>query len=260
MSRYLANIWRYRFFWLSLVKMDLCGRYRGSVLGLGWSLLHPIAMTAILCLVFRQAFHAELHRYAPFVLTGLACWHYLVNVTLQGCQCFRTAERYIRQHPAPMAIYPLRTALGASVHFLLALAIALVLAWCLRGFGNLAVLWCLVPAVGLLCVLGMSVAVVAGLVNVYFRDTRHICEVGIPLLFYTTPVMYEAKLLAGMPLGWLLDYHPLAAVLRLFRDPIIEATVPTARTFGVVGVTVLAATALATLCLMRLERKLVFAL
>ena len=99
MRRYLATIWRCRYFWLSLVKMDLRTRYRRSILGLGWSLLHPIAMTAILCLVFAGLFHADIRDYVPYVLAGFACWNYILSVTLQGCQCFYQGEMYIRQFP-----------------------------------------------------------------------------------------------------------------------------------------------------------------
>src|SRR5208283_3346002 len=98
MGTYLADIWRCRYFWLSLVKMDLRTRYRRSVLGLGWSLLHPIAMTTILCIVFQRIFHVDLRDYAPRVLSGLTFWNYLVSVTILGCQCFFHGEAYIRQH------------------------------------------------------------------------------------------------------------------------------------------------------------------
>ena len=54
MVNYLSEIWRCRFFWLHLVKMDLRTRYRRSILGLGWSLLHPLAMMTILCLAFHK--------------------------------------------------------------------------------------------------------------------------------------------------------------------------------------------------------------
>ena len=57
---YLAAIWRCRYFWLSLVKMDPRTRYRGSALGIGWSPLHPIAMTIILCTVFGRLFDTDL--------------------------------------------------------------------------------------------------------------------------------------------------------------------------------------------------------
>ena len=56
MVGYLSAMWRCRYFWMSLVKIDLRTRYRRSVIGLGWSLLRPLLMTTIMCLVFRRIF------------------------------------------------------------------------------------------------------------------------------------------------------------------------------------------------------------
>ena len=56
MLAYCSAIWRCRYFWLSLVKLDLRSRYRGSLLGLGWSLAHPLAMTAIFFGIFCKLF------------------------------------------------------------------------------------------------------------------------------------------------------------------------------------------------------------
>src|SRR5437016_4084008 len=147
MKSYLAEIWHCRYFWLTLVKMDLRTRYRRSLLGMGWSLLQPIAMTAILCTVFRTLLHVEIREYAPFLLAGMATWTYILTSTTNGCQCFFQGESYIRQYPAPFAIYPLRTALGTTVHFLLALSVTLVLSWYCKGFGNLLSLLSLIPAI-----------------------------------------------------------------------------------------------------------------
>ena len=108
MGSYLAAIWRCRYFWMSLVKNDLRTRYRRSVLGLGWSLLHPICMTIILTAVFHRFFQVQIEEYAPFVLAGVATWNYVLTVVQHGCQCFFIGESYIRQYPAPLAIYPLR--------------------------------------------------------------------------------------------------------------------------------------------------------
>src|SRR5260370_15958522 len=132
MSNYFAAIWRCRYFWLSLGKMDLRTRYRRSVLGLGWSLLHPIAMTAILCMVFVGLFSVNIREYVPYVLAGFACWNYILTVTLQGCQCLYQGEMYIRQFPAPMAIFPLRTALGGTIHFLITLVVVVVVSGILK--------------------------------------------------------------------------------------------------------------------------------
>src|SRR5207244_3703621 len=123
------------------------------------------------------------------LLAGLATWNYLVTATLSGCQCFFQGESYIRQYPAPLAIYPLRTALGGTIHFLLALAITLVLVWYFKGFGNLPYLICLVPTVLLLFVFAWSMSVLAGFANVHFQDTQHLTEVAFQILFYASPVI-----------------------------------------------------------------------
>jgi ABC-type polysaccharide/polyol phosphate export permease len=258
MLSYLGAIWKCRYFWMSLVKMDLRTRYRRSILGMGWSLLHPIAMTSILCIVFHKIFHADVREYAPFLLVGLSCWNYIHTVTSVGCQCLYLGESYIRQYPAPLAIYPLRTALGAIVHFLLAMIVVLVLTWCLKGFGNLPCLVSLVPTFVLLFVFGWSLALLAGFANVYFQDTQHLIDVAFQILFYATPVIYPAEKLLENNLSWLLENNPLVAFLQLLREPILHGRMPTGGTLAVAGVTTLLTLSAASLTLARLQRRLIF--
>ena len=77
--------------------------------------------------VFCRLFDQDPTYYFLYVLTGLACWNFVVTSTLHGCQCLYVGETYIRQYPAPMAIYPLRVALGGTFHFLIAVAMVVLL-------------------------------------------------------------------------------------------------------------------------------------
>jgi ABC-type polysaccharide/polyol phosphate export permease len=259
MGNYLAAIWRCRYFWLSLVRNDLRTRYRRSMLGLGWSLLHPLAMTVILCTVFHTLFHRDVKEYGPYLLAGLACWNFILAVSVQGCQCLLQGESYIRQYPAPMAIYPLRTTLGAMIHFLIALALVLVLDAVLNGgFSHLPSLLSLIPTLGLLLVLGWCGAVVMGFTNVYFQDTQHLTEVGFQILFYATPIIYPADLLKEKHMNWMLTYNPIVKFIKLVRMPILEDKVPSLETFAAAGGTVLAAAIVAVLTLALLQRKVIF--
>ena len=148
-------IWKCRYFWLSLVNMDLRRRYRRSALGVGWSLLHPIAMTTILCIVFPKVFGGvSVQEYAPSVLVGLCFWNFITSTTLLGSQCLITGERYIRQYPAPMAIYPLRTVLGSSFHFAMALGLVLAMRFTFIGFSGMLSFVSLIPTLLLIFVLG----------------------------------------------------------------------------------------------------------
>jgi lipopolysaccharide transport system permease protein len=258
MVHYLRDIWQCRYFWLTLVHIDLRIRYQGSGLGLGWSLARPLAMSAILCVVFHRVFSADIGEYGPYLLTGFACWNYLSSVLQEGCTSLLRAEAYIRQHRAPLAIYPLRTALGAGVHFVLALAITLGLVVWIRGLGHSVHLLGLVPGLVLLFLFGWSCAAITGLVNVHFRDTQHLCDVALQMLFYLTPVMYPGEMLQQRGLGWLVAFNPLASFLDLVRAPILDGRWPSATSLGAASLTVGVVGAVAVLMLLRLQRRIVF--
>ena len=48
-----ADVIRYRELFGSLFRRDIRAKYRGSFLGLGWSLLHPLVLMLVYLLVFR---------------------------------------------------------------------------------------------------------------------------------------------------------------------------------------------------------------
>lgn len=258
MVAYLRAVWGCRYFWMSLVKIDLRSRYRGSVLGIGWSLLYPIAMTAILSLVFCKVLGLSPRNYAPFLMAGLTCWQFIISSALTGSQCFFQAESYIRQHPAPMAIYPLRTMLANAFHFSLALLLVLILALIVRGFENPWPLLSLLPSLLLLCLLGWALSTIFGLITVRFRDTSHLSELGFQALFYLTPVMYPPSMLERRGLGFLVEYNPLVPFLNLLRQPILDSQLPSPANFIAASLVVLVLGTVAAGLLWREEKQLIF--
>ena len=255
---YTTAIWRCRYFWLSLVKKDLRTRYRRSILGLGWSLLHPIAMTTVICVVFHKLFDVEVATYGPFLLTGFTTWGFFSSTILQGCETFYNGESYIRQHPAPLAIYPLRTVLGAAIHFGLALIVVLGLTWWFQGFKNLPAIVALVPALALFIVFGWSLAVMAGFSHVRFSDIKHLLDIGLQILFYATPIFVPPDEMKKRGLAWLIDYNPATIMLDLIRQPVLNGNFPTLRAWTCVGAITATAFVVAVLMLVRLQRRLIF--
>lgn len=260
MTGYFSDIWRLRYFWMALVRNDLRTRYRRSVIGIGWSLLQPIAMTVVLCAVFSQLMKQDIRTFAPYLLSGLTFWGFMTAVITQGCHCFFQGESYIRQHPAPLAIYPLRITLGAGFHFLLGLGIAILLVWCVAGFGNLSALLSLVPTLLLLFIIGWSLSVCMGIANVMFQDSQHLIEVLMQIMFYITPIFWSPEILLGKRpgLAWLLSLNPFAVLLRLIREPILNGQIPTISTMAMGASLGLLTVSVASLILWRFEKRLIF--
>jgi ABC-type polysaccharide/polyol phosphate export permease len=245
---YLSEIWRLRYFWTALVRNDLRSRYRRSIIGIGWSLLHPIAMTVVLCVVLCPLFHQPVREYAPFLLSGLTLWGFVMAVVTQGCHCFFQGESYIRQHPAPLAIYPLRTTLGAGFHFLLGLAIAIVFVWIVNGMGNVPALLSLIPTLLLLFLVGWSLAVCMGVADVVMQ-----------ILFYVTPILYKTDRLADRPrLAWFVNLNPFAVLLELVRQPLLYGELPSLRAASLGALTGVLAVTAAALALKHFEKRMIF--
>jgi ABC-type polysaccharide/polyol phosphate export permease len=260
MTIYLATVWRFRYFWMSLVRMDLRTRYRRTLLGAGWSLMQPLAMTAIFCLVFPHmvGVTAPLADYAPHVLTGLVCWNFIVACGVGGCRTFLISESYIRQCPLPLAIYPLRTCLGALFHLAVGLSVLAVVCAFIRGFAGFLPLLSLVPTLGLLFVFGWAMSALTGTFNVFFQDTEHLSDVAFQILFYLTPIIYRLKDLKGISIAWLLEWNPLVAFLDLARAPLLYATVPSADQYLRAGGICVAFVAIAAAVLARMQKRLIF--
>ena len=258
MYAYISSIWSYRYFWFSLVQNDLRQRYRGSVLGMGWSLLHPIAMTVILCVVFGSIFHQDYRFFGPFLLAGMAVWNFLTQSITAGCNSFFMAEAYIRQQPIPMAIYPLRTVLGLGFHFLIGMGLVVALSLWFLGWPGIAPFLSIIPSMTLIFLFAWSLSCIFGLATVYFRDTKHLSEVGLQILFYLTPVMYPPSVLEGRRLGILLKFNPLSPFLELIRDPLIYQKLPSSETFGMAFALTLIAMVVAYSALKASEKRIIF--
>ena len=260
MTDYLSEIWRLRYFWMALVRNDLRNRYRRSVIGIGWSLLHPIAMTVVLCVVLCPLFHQNVREYAPFLLSGLTLWGFIMAVVMQGCHCFFQGESYIRQHPAPLAIYPLRTTLGAGFHFLLGLAIAMVFVWIVNGFGNLPALLSLLPTMVLL----FRGRLVAG--RVHGSGQRDVSGLAAPdrrvdadsVLRHADHIQDRSAWPIGR--GWRGSSISIRSPYswNLIRQPLLYGEMPSLRAISLGALTGLVAVGAAALALKRFEKRMIF--
>jgi lipopolysaccharide transport system permease protein len=256
---YLRRIWMLRHFWFSLVANDIRSRYRRSILGVGWSLLRPLGLTAIFCVVFGTIFNRDIKTYAPYVLVSMTLWQFLLESLVSGCHCFAHGSAYIRQQKIPHAIFPLRTILGAGFHFLVAYGLGIGITAYLQGVPSVVHLTFLPIAILILLVLTWSLAIIAGVAQTYFPDTSHLLEIGMQILFYLTPIMYYVNDFPSRGrLSAVFEWNPIHSVFELFRKPLLSGELPTLFSLGMSLAFAGVAAAIACFLLRRLERTLVF--
>ena len=233
MIGHLTAVWRFRHFLMALVRLDLRLRYRRSVIGVGWSLLNPIAMTAVFTVVFSNLLGSGAWDYAPSLLTGMAVWGFLKEAATAGSRALIANESYIRQSPLPYTLYPLRTVFGQAIHTAIALVVVVGLLMILQQSARpLLMLPAVAPGLALAFLAAWAVATIAAFVNVYFQDTQHLLEVAAQIGFFLTPIIYPRAVLDKQGLYWVVDLNPVNLFLDLIRAPLLTGEPPTAALLG----------------------------
>lgn len=260
MTNYARRVWGLRYFWGSLAASDLRSRYRGSQLGFAWSLAQPVAMCVVLSATFKILFGWDLAVMAPLLFSGLAIWTFFSSCVLEGCEAFLVNEAYIRQVRTPLAIYTLRTTLTATVHLVTMTACAVAVNVAFNGptvAGGLLAIPCVVPVL-FLC--GWAAATAAAVSHVFFRDTKHVAEIAMQLLFQTSAVIYPAAIFRERGVGFLIDYNPVAALIDVLRRPLLAAGPASAAAWGTAALAIATLVVFAAWLMGRCERKIVFRL
>jgi lipopolysaccharide transport system permease protein len=102
--------------------------------------------------------------------------------------------------------------------------------------------WALVVLVAFVA-LSLAVALLLSTLGVFFRDTRDILDVGLPVLFWATPIFYNVSM-APRFLRPVLELNPLSPFIEATRAALLDGRHPTWTEFGLMGLwIVLTATA-----------------
>lgn len=216
---HLGRVFSYRELLRNLVAKDLKVKYRGSVLGFFWSLLNPLMMIFVYTVVIGTFMRLQpsQERFPLFLITGILHWNFFSASFLTATEAVLGNANLVRKIEFPRLILP-----SASVTFqLVQLLFALVVFAVIFPFlgGKLWIGQLMYPAVLLLqilTVLGFAMAMAA--LTVFYRDLRHLSEVGLMILFWFTPIVYEFKIVDLGVMTWLRILNPMTTYVIVYQD------------------------------------------
>lgn len=221
MISYFRKVFHARYILSSLVRIDLKGRYRNSIMGFAWNFLTPLGLVVIIGTVFSLLFSMSIREFVPYLFSGLIPWFYVVGCADGGSYCFLGNQGYIKQMSAPIEIYPLRLALVNLVNLLMSIgAFWLICIYLKPEAFNINMLG-LVPAVLIFLFFGAAWATLSGFIHLYVRDFAPLQSLAIQALFYVTPIIYPAENILSTPMAWLIRLNPLYYLLEIIRKPLL---------------------------------------
>jgi lipopolysaccharide transport system permease protein len=237
---------------------DLRARWRRSFFGVFWSILQPLGLTLLLALVFSRIFGATLGAYAPYILSGMIIWDYIVSTVVGGSLAFVQADAYIKQTRHPLAIYTLRNTLSGLI--VLAMASTALLIWVLVVFPqNLSWSWLAALTIfPILASIAWPWATVMAYIGTRFRDLPHALGLVLQAMWFVSPIYFEEKVFRRGDLHLLVDYNPIFHLLEIVRAPLLRGEWPTLTNYAWCLGTALALFVLAVVIGRRAESRVIF--
>lgn len=238
----IAELRESRDLYANLTLRELRGKYKRSVLGWLWSMLNPLATMAIFSLVFRfflkvpvpEGDPSGLRFFAFFLLCGLLPYNFLSAALTGGMGALVGNSNLVQKVWFPRELLVAANTSAAGVGLLIELG---VLAVALLVVGNMVLPWLLpvLVVVAIQAVFVLGLALLAAVVNVYFRDLEHLIAIALQVWFYATPIIYPESVvqdaLADRPVLYdLYRLNPLTRFVEVYRSLLYDLSWPSGST------------------------------
>lgn len=194
-----ADLLRHRELFGSLFRRDLRAKYKGSVLGVAWSLAHPVLLMLVYLVVFSfllKVQAADYDHYWLFLLAGLPVWVFFATSLQSAARSLVENANLIRKVRFPRQLVPLSMVATQLVSFGVMLAIVIVFSLVYVPEAR-ATVWLAVPLSALVVCLVAGVALAVASLNALYRDVEHLVAALLLPWFFLTPVLYSLENVPG---------------------------------------------------------------
>ncbi|MEN5204643.1 ABC transporter permease [Stenotrophomonas sp. TWI700] len=198
----LRSIVRYRSLILEMIKREVVGRYRGSVMGLLWSFFTPVLMLVVYTFVFSVVFQARWAggsgsktEFAVVLFIGMMIFGLFSECLNRAPSLILSNANYVKKVIFPLEILPVVSLGAALFHFAVSMLVWLLFYIVLFGVPSIQTLWLPVVLFPLLLMcLGLSWFLAS--LGVYLRDVGQAIAVVTMALMFMSPVFFPT---AAMP-------------------------------------------------------------
>ena len=211
------EIYDYREMIFSLIKRDLRGRYKGSVLGFLWTFLNPLFQLAVYTMVFSIIMRSGYDKYYLFLFVALIPWIFFSTSVSGGASCIWSQKDMVNKIYFPREVLPISYVTCQLVNMLLSFVVVLaVIIVTGHGVNPMALLY--LPVIIVIeYILALGFALLTSAITVFFRDVEYILGIIVMAWQFLSPVMYGVDMIPEKARS-IFALNPMLPVLTAYRD------------------------------------------
>lgn len=228
------EIWRYRGLIRELVRRDLKVRYKGSPIGVGWSLVNPLLQIFGITIVVKLMSSSPPKDYSAYLFI-IFLWTFF-QISLLDCGAsIITNAALVRKVYFPRAIFPIISIINNLFHFGISLGFTILYFFVVtRSYPSLLrpQFLLIIPAVFFMAVLALGLGLILAYLTVFYADVTFMVSTFLTLSIYSLPIFYQIERVAANSLFYsIYMLNPAAALLVTYqrallppRPVVIDAT------------------------------------
>ena len=192
------SLWRYRHMIRHLTASQIVQRYRGSTLGLLWTLVQPLLMLGIYSFVFGTIFRPRWMQdggessFALVLFCGLTAYGFFSESLSRSASLITGNPNYVKKIIFPLEVLAVTNVLAALVQSLAGFTILLLAQFWLQGYVPLTA-WLMPLAILPLVLVTLSLSWFFAALAVYFRDIENLMGLMLSGLMFLSPVFYSLQ-------------------------------------------------------------------
>lgn len=244
-----AVFWRNRFLIMTLTRRDVAARYRGSALGMLWSLLTPALMIFVYTFVFSFVFGLRWGAggegkgyFALLVFAGIIVHGFFSDCIVRAPGLVVGNAGYVKKVVFPVEVLAWVTVLSALTQASISWFVLLCFALAVNG--TLTPMLVLAPIVfSPLVLIALATTWILSAAGVFLRDLGQAMGVVSTVLLFLSPTMYP---LAAVPEAyrWFIHLNFLTFFMEQFRAVVIHGQLPAFASLALAGLASIALAAI----------------
>lgn len=215
---------KYGFLLSELVRRDFKKKYKGTFLGVIWSLLSPLLLLLIMRVVFTRFFGRDIPHYTTFLFCGNLVFSFFTEATNQGMISLRNNASIFTSISVPKSLFVISNNVQSLINFGLTLIIFFI--FCIQD--GITFTWKFIlliyPIVTLLC-LTLGIGLILSVMYAYFRDVVYLWDVFLRLLSYMSAIFYSIESFRP-EVQRLFHLNPIFLHIDFFRKLVIDGIIP----------------------------------
>ena len=219
-----ARFSKHLFLFQELVKRDFKQKYKGTVIGMAWSVLSPLLTLLVMRLVFTQFFGRDTPHYTTYLFAGNLFFNFFKEATKGGMTALVSNASIFTKINVPKYLFLLSKNVSAVINF----GLTLIIFFLFAAIDNITFGWhflMLIYPILYLVIFNIGVGLILSAMYIFFRDTRYLYDVFTLLLHYCSAIFYYVDRYPAN-LQWIFLVNPVYLPIKYVRVIVLESNIP----------------------------------